>query len=244
VTSPTTPSLYAGPVTPALERLARVAQSLGDKLRERVVFIGGSILLLLETDREVFGSPRPTKDVDAVVITVSYTQKGMIEESLRALRFRHDTSVRAHLDRWISPDGVLFDLVSCGDHPGGTGNTHDAFAIETAVSINLPPVIRHASAVGFLTLKCGAYRDRGKAAPLASKDLMDIVALAATRATLPQEMQEARDDIRKFVGAQIHEVLETPSAALAIPSHIRDREPLADDVEQNVMSRLRAIAAL
>src|SRR5205085_12225640 len=118
--------------------------------------------------------------------------------------------------------------VSCGDHTGGTGNSHDAFAIETACSLDLPPVVRHASAVGFLTLKCGAYLDRGAKAPLASKDLMDLVALVATRPELSTEVENAPDHIRAFIQEQIRGILNSSDAVSAIPSHIRDREPLAD----------------
>ena len=234
---------YEGPRTPAIERLARVATALGASLRERVVFIGGSILPLLQTDQQVFGSPRPTKDVDGVVITQRYADKGKIEEDLRALRFRHDVGTTAHADRWQAPDGTMFDLVSCGSHTGGTGNVHDLFAIETAVPLDLPPVIRHASAVGFIVLKCGAFRDRGTKHPLNSKDLMDIVVLVATRPQLLQELADAPSDIREFVREQVRAILQTPLAVSAIPTHIKDREPLADDVEARVMQALSEIAA-
>lgn len=238
------PAVYDGRRTPALERLASVAQALGDKLRARVVFIGGSILPLLETERDVFGSMRPTKDVDAVVVTANYTQKAIIEEDLRALRFRHDTSVRAHADRWLTPQGAIFDLVSCGDHLGGNGSPCDAFAVDTAIELSLPPTIRHASAVGFLTLKCGAFRDRGEKSPLESKDLMDIVALAATRGSLVDEVQDAPDKIRAFLGSEVKAILASPPTVSAIPSHVADRDPLASDIEEIVMTRLGLISSI
>jgi hypothetical protein len=127
-------------------------------------------------------------------------------------------------------------------HTGGTGSEHDRFAIETAASLDLPPLLRHASAAGFLLLKCGAFRDRGSGAPLESKDLMDIVALAATRPELPAELARTPTSIQQFVRAEVHQILRVPLVCSAIPTHIHDREPLADDVEERVMGVLRAIA--
>src|SRR5687768_6868093 len=106
------PSPYSGIRTAAIERLARVADAIGTELREQVVFIGGSILPLLQTDNEVFGSPRSTKDVDGVVATQRYTDRGGIEDKLRQLSFKNDTTRGAHVDRWKAPDGNIFDLVS------------------------------------------------------------------------------------------------------------------------------------
>lgn len=242
MTHSATPRKYEGDRTPALERLAGIADAIGEKLRRRVAFIGGSILPLLQTDHQVFGSPRPTKDVDGVVLTQRYTDKANIEQTLRDLRFRHEVGTTAHADRWKAPDGTMFDLVSCGEHLGGTGNEHDLFAIETAVSLHLPPSILHASAVAFMLLKCGAFRDRGSKAPLQSKDLMDIVVLTATRSSLPNELAEAPEEIQDFVREMVQRMLNSPLVVSAIPTHIADRDPLADDVEERVIEALRTIA--
>jgi hypothetical protein len=234
---------YDGRRTPALDRLASVATELGDKLCQRIVFIGASILPLLENEGDVFGVTRPTTDVDAILATTSYAQKGMVEDELRALRFRNDTRPGAHADRWVTPRGTMFDLVSCGDHFGANGSPHDRFAVESAVERDLPPRIRHASGVGFLTLKCGAFRDRGRRSPLESKDLMDIVTLAATRRSLPDEVRNAPEEIQGFLAAEVRQILDSPTARSAIPSHVADQNPLADDIEENVMTRLRKIVA-
>lgn len=55
---------------PSLALLAQAAHALGD-LRERVVFIGGSVAPILQTDPP-FDRARPTKDVDAIASTASY----------------------------------------------------------------------------------------------------------------------------------------------------------------------------
>lgn len=221
-----------------------VAAALGEALCGRVVFIGAAVLPLLETD-EVLGAPRPTKDVDGVIATTTYVQKAHVEEEMRARRFRHVQEPPTHLDRWRAPDPqeTVFDLVGCGDHPGGTGNAHDQWVIDTAITADLPPHVRHASAVGLLLLKCDAYEDRGKGVPLQSKDLADIVALCATRPSLVGEVAEAPVHVRNAIGAAIRSILNTPRERNALVTHVEDRQPLVPDLLDVVEERFRALAA-
>lgn len=228
------------PLIAPLNRIAEVANALGGELRARIVFIGGAVLPLLQEEDDLLGSARPTKDVDGVIATTSYSQKARIEDALRERRFRNQMNA-SHMDRWQTPDGTIFDLVACGAHPGGSGSEHDMFAIETADAIDLPPVIRHASAVGYLTLKFGAFRDRGKTRPLESKDLADIVALVATRPRIVDEAHAAPEAIREFLRTQALALLADKRALSSITTHLRDNDPLVDDLEMRVLDRLRAL---
>ena len=99
---------------PAARRMARVAELLGDQLRQQVVFIGASLLPLMETEDHVLSASRATDDVDAVIATATYSLKHDFESALRAKGFRHDLGAAAHVERWRTPDGGLFDCVSCG----------------------------------------------------------------------------------------------------------------------------------
>ncbi len=229
-----------------VRRIASIATALGESLCARTVFIGAAILPLLETERGLLNAPRPTKDVDGVIATTSYAQKARVEEEMRARHFRHVAEPPTHLDRWRAPapDDTIFDLVSCGPHLGGTGGMHDQWVIETAATLELPPLVRHASAVGWLTLKCDAYRDRGRNAPLHSKDLADIVALCATRPLLLAEVADAPSQIRNAIGSVLKELMSTPMARSAVPSHIAERQPLVPDLADDVLIRLAALAAL
>lgn len=228
---------------PAVARMARVAELLGADLVAKMVFIGASLLPLLETEVDVLSTPRPTKDVDAVTAADSYTRKAKLEEQMRARGFKNDADGR-HMDQWRAPDGTQFDLISCGTHTGGTGSDHDAWVIANAVETSLPPRIRHASAVGLLLLKCAAYRDRGASAPRASKDLADIAALVATRPELIVEVCHAPEGIRSFVSVELAKVLATSRAVSAIRSHIDDRQPLIDGVVDVVIARMKEMSSL
>jgi predicted nucleotidyltransferase len=186
------------PLSASLQRIAEIAKELGD-LSAEVVFIGAAIAPLLQTER-VVPRVRPTKDVDAVIATSSYSQYNVLQERLTKLGFKEAGYAGSHVHKWISPSGIPFDLVPAGGHLGGTGSQWDRFALESAVEAILNGVnIRHASAVGFLALKWAAFNDRGKGDPFSSQDLEDIIALTASRESLSDELDTAPSEIREYV---------------------------------------------
>jgi predicted nucleotidyltransferase len=205
--------------SPSLARIASVARALG-KLSPNVVFIGGAIAPLLQTER-VIPSVRPTSDVDAVIATTHYADYERIEGELRTLQFKQDTTAN-HAHRWIAPDGTPFDLVPAGSHLGATANPWDQLAIETAVEATLEGgiVIRHASAPGFLALKWAAFRDRGIEAPFASSDLEDILALLVSRKPIVDEVRLAPSQIRQEVVEGLKWLTKSPDKEDLIAAHL------------------------
>lgn len=226
---------------PAARRMARVAELLGDQLRQQVVFIGASLLPLMETEDHVLSASRATDDVDAVIATATYSLKHDFESALRAKGFRHDVGVATHVDRWRTPDDVIFDCVSCGQHVGGTGNALDRWVYDQAVETDLPPRTRHASAVGLLLLKVAAYTDRGASSPMASKDLSDITTLFATRPELVGEVSVSESDARAPIAAWCQAVANSPRMISAIRSHIASRQPMFEGVDDLVLERMRRL---
>ncbi len=224
--------------------MAQVAELLGESLRKRVVFIGASLLPLMETVEHVISASRATDDVDAVTATTSYSHKFAFEEALRARGFRNDMRQRAHADRWLAPGGGVFDCVSRGRHTGGTGSENDPWVIDHAVETDLPPLVRHATAVGLLRLKVAAYADRGAASPVASKDLSHIATILATRPVLPAEVRAMKNDVRVLIANRCHALLNNLRGIAAIRSHIASRQPLFDGVDELVLDRLREIASM
>jgi hypothetical protein len=176
-----------------------------------VVFIGGAVAPLLQTD-EILPRVRPTKDVDAVIATSSYAELGALRDALRERGFSEAAvsphhGATTHMHRWIAPDGGgPFDLVPVGDHPGGTGAVADAYAVESAVRIDLresdgdaPCIVRHASSVAFLMLKWAAFSDRGRESPFDSHDLEDIIGVMASRPMILTEGRAAPRAVRRFL---------------------------------------------
>jgi len=190
----------------------------------------------------VFAEFRATHDVDAVTVTASYTQKGALEERLRAQGFRHDMSDRTHADRWRSPTDVIFDCVSCGEHTGGTGNPADRWVIDHAVETELPPKVRHASAVGLLRLKLAAYADRGVRDPLGSKDLSDITTLLATRPQIVEEVRSSDPAVTEGLAVMIRALLHGPRALSAVRAHVGERGPLFEGIDDLVLERLHRLS--
>jgi predicted nucleotidyltransferase len=190
--------MVSQPLSASLGRIAAIAKELGD-LSAEVVFIGAAIAPLLQT-KSVISRVRPTKDVDAVIASSSYSEYNALRERLIRLGFKEAAHAGSHVHKWSSPSGIPFDLVPAGGHLGGTGSKWDLLALETAIDAEINGVkIRHASAPGFLALKWAAFNDRGRDDPFRSQDLEDILALTASRESLNEELQAAPTAISEHV---------------------------------------------
>lgn len=229
-----------------LALVAEVARALGD-LRGRIVFIGGAIAPLLQIDR-AFAAPRPTSDVDAIVVTANYSDFEALRSELRSRGFREIQNTR-HAHKWTTPGAgrIEFDVVPAGTHLGASGNPWDTVAVETAVETTLEEglTIRHASAPGFLGLKFAAFHDRGLEDPFGSSDLEDVFALLASRATLPEECARSREDLRSHLADEARKLItrgdyeDLQAGHLSNVYRARTVEVIAD-----VQERLRQIAEL
>ena len=190
--------------------MIRVARALGPRVEE-VVFIGGAIAPLLQTE-PVLDHVRPTQDVDAVIATTRYSTIDSLQDRLRARGFTHDHLHTGHVHRYVLSSAdelpILFDLVPAGSHLSASGHQWDSLAIETAIEATLEDgvVIRHASAPAFLALKWSAHEDRGGDDPFASHDLEDVLGVIACRPTIVEEMASAPVQIREYL-AQCSSVL-------------------------------------
>jgi predicted nucleotidyltransferase len=212
------------PRGPALDRVAAVAVELGDFVAQ-VVFIGGSIAPLLQTDPP-FPEARVTTDVDGVAATSTYSDAHRLSEELVRRGFRQAIEDAAHIHRWIGPSGIPFDLVPAGEHWSGSGNPWDVIAIETAVEIRLTDdvTIRHVSAPAFLAQKFAAHCDRGAKDPLGSHDLEDILALLASRAHIADEVAAAPEILRAYVSEQTKTLLENPNVEDLLAAHLNNAQ--------------------
>jgi hypothetical protein len=227
---------------PSIQRLKRVARSLGG-MTEDVVFIGGSIAPLLQAEPP-FDEARPTKDVDGVVATTSYADIGPLHQALQIHGFRRTPGDGTHMHRWTSPDGDFLDLVPAGAHPGGSGQAWDRIALENSERMDLGDtvVIRHASAAAFLGLKWAAYHDRGVADPYSSHDLEDILALVASRPRIVSEIREAKAELKAFIVAQTASLLDDHRREDILAGHLNNAQD-PRGTAQLVLERLERIRA-
>ncbi len=202
--------------------MAAIAAALG-VWNEKIVFIGGAIAPLLQTDPPM-PRVRATDDIDAIVATVTYADQGKLEGVLRDAGFKHAVGTEArqhHAHRWISPTGMPFDLVPTGNHLGTTGNPWDRVAFDTAVRTVIHGVeIRHASAPGFLVLKWEAYKDRGSDNPRVSTDIEDILAVLASRPAILAEIAASPVHIRSYLRTGAATLLAHQDYADSLDAHL------------------------
>lgn len=225
---------------PAVRRLARVATALGDLVQE-VVFVGGAIAPLLQTDPP-FGAPRPTKDVDAVIASRGYWELENLHTRLTSLGFRQDPAEAQHMHRWVSPDGDLLDLVPAGAHAGATGQLWDQLALDTSDASELAQgvTVRHASGPAFLALKWAAHLDRGAANPFASHDLEDFLALLAARPEIIREVADSPAELARFLSLAAESLIGMADIDDLLAGHLNN----ADDPAATCRDVKRDLATL
>ncbi|HEU4748699.1 MAG TPA: hypothetical protein VFS56_09375 [Gemmatimonadaceae bacterium] len=228
------------PLPPSLARISAISKALGE-LSSEVVFIGGAIAPLLQTE-PVIPRVRPTKDVDAVIASTNYSQQNTLRERLIRLNFREAGFEGAHVHKWTAPDGTPFDLVPAGRHLAGTGSEWDRLALETSVEAVLEPgvTIRHASAPGFLALKWAAFHDRGEADPFASHDLEDILALIPSRKSIVDELRTSPGAVRDHVRQGFRWLVEREDYEDLIAGHLSNAQAFKH-VAAMVRQRIGAI---
>jgi hypothetical protein len=132
----------------------------------------------------------------------------------------------------MGPSGIPFDLVPAGEHLGGSGNPWDVIAIETAVEATIGGgiTIRHVSAPAFLAQKWAAHHDRGRADPLASHDLEDILAILASRPVLLEEIAAAPAALRAYLADQATDFLADPNAEDLLAAHLNGAQDPATTI--------------
>jgi len=229
-----------GPRGPSLDRVATVAAELGD-LAGRVVFIGGAIAPLLQTDPP-FPRARVTSDVDGVIASASYADYERLRVELTERGFRQGTDAK-HVHRWVSPSAIPFDLVPAGSHLAGSGNPWDAVALETAIQLDIGNgvTIKHVSAPAFLAQKWAAHHDRGRDDPLTSHDLEDILALLASRPGIAEEVAAAPPALRDYVTQQARAFLDSRDAEDLLAAHLNTAQDPSSTIAA-VRTLLRRLA--
>ncbi|MCR9161314.1 MAG: hypothetical protein ACE37F_12355 [Nannocystaceae bacterium] len=117
---------------PNRENLYEVARALDD-LREKAVFVGGSVVGLLLTDAAA-PRPRPTDDVDVTLdVHPLSSWQTKLNPRLRELGFRETGSV---ICRWRVGD-VLVDIMPARGAVLGFSNRWYPEAIDTAQDVSV-----------------------------------------------------------------------------------------------------------
>lgn len=203
----------------AIENIRRVARKLGH-LREKAVFLGGSITALLLTDPAA-PDVRETKDVDVVVQTASLSETARLDEELRALGFRHCMDEGAPACRWVVDD-CLVDVIPVGSGVSAYNDRWSPEAIVHAQRLELEPglSIRHVTAPYFVAIKLEAFGDRGAGDYQNSQDIDDIIQVIDGRPELIAELQNSEPDLRTYVSIEFNALRQNSHFLDAISSHL------------------------
>lgn len=177
-------------------RIRAVSNALGE-LRDEVVFVGGATVSLY-ADR-IATEVRPTDDVDILVEIATRAAFAQVEERLRAVGFKNDTTAK-FLGRYLL-DGFVVDVMPLEKSILGFLNQWytDGYrtAIEYAIDDQHP--IKIFTAPYFIASKLAAFKDRGNEDGRTSTDFEDIVFVLENRRSIWHEMKEADEAVRDYL---------------------------------------------
>lgn len=219
-----------------LELLARAAAALGPDL-SNVVFVGGAVPAVYP-GRAV--DIRMTEDIDCVS-NVSLSEYHALLQRLRRSGFRPVVDERAPACRLRLGDDLLLDVMPIDPRILGFSNQWYAPGVANAEEFVLPTGlrIRALSPTYFVATKLEAFDGRGRADPLSSHDLEDVIALLLARPDLVTTFASGAP-VDQYVRGRLHSLLRDDTLVAAVFGAVPP-----DDVSQEQCAALvAAIAAL
>jgi hypothetical protein len=204
---------------PNLKLLQQAVADLGD-LADELVFVGGCTTGLFITD-EASAEIRPTKDVDAIVRSATYSQYIKFGERLEKAGFRRDVSQDAPICRWVK-NGTVLDVLPVSGGILGFRNSWYEAAVANAESreISAATTIKVVSPSYFLATKLEAFDDRGKNDFLGSRDIEDVVTVINGRAEIVDEINASEIELKNYVRKYIARLLKNRDFVDSLPGHL------------------------
>lgn len=224
------------------EMLLSAVGQLG-ALKDELVFGGGGGTTELFITDSGAAELRTTKDVDAIIEAVSYTQHQMFADKLRGVGFRDDTSKNAPLCRWVKND-IILDVMPLDEDTLGFTNSWYRAAMETAEECEIASsaMIRVVTPPYFCATKLEAFEGRGGGDYFASHDLEDIIAVIDGREEIVEEIECAASDVRSYIAGKLKGWLKNDRFLDALPGHLGGSEE-ARGRTKVTLNRLEQIAS-
>jgi predicted nucleotidyltransferase len=204
---------------PNRELLIFVASQL-QELLEPLVFVGGCTTEIFMTDG-IRRSPRPTKDVDAIVQVSSRVEYQKLSQALRNKGFTEDATMGAPMCRWCFQDATL-DVMPTDEAILGFTNRWYVPALQTSQPYQLTETlkIKLIQAPYFIATKLEAFFTRGDNDYVMSHDLEDIIMVFDGRIELLHEIRESSLELRQDLAASFQKLLSNPDFIDAIATHL------------------------
>lgn len=221
-----------------IQAVQLVADGLKE-LREQVVFVGGSVISLYANDPGA-DVPRPTSDIDLVIVVSTYADYERLEVRLRELGFHHSPEDKI-LCRYRY-HGVMVDIMPTDVPAIGPTNRWYVPGMVHAIGHALPDgsLVKILSAPYFLATKLEAFKSRG-GDMRTSKDFEDIVFLLDSRLGLETELNSAPTEVRDYLREELSSLLKSQAAMEAIAAHLDPR--ISEERATVLVGRLRGFVA-
>lgn len=225
------------------EMFLDAARSLG-VLRDRAVFVGGSVVGLMTHGQ----AHRTTKDVDLVVAAKTPVEyEHLVAIDMRALGWSEDASEGAPRCRWVHPVGGTADVMTATDAGFGFSNRWYPGVMRTAVAVEVAPgvSVHLVSLPYWIATKVEAFVGRGKGDWVTSTDIEDLLTVVSTRADLVHVVECAESEVRDFLVERFSEWVASVDRPLLRAAHAHF-ESTKDGraAAQTAVERLLAVAAL
>lgn len=206
------------------------------------VFIGGGILGFLIDDP--LASPvRTTMDIDVVLDIVTDPGQILLEEKLSSAGFKHDVSNRAPRCRWIF-NNIKVDIISIKDKFSGMNFKWLQETVESPLKIKKDETfLKIASPACFVAMKLEAFKDRGNADYLGSRDIEDVISVIDGRTSIVEEIKNSYPEVVEFISETIAELLLKNEFTASIAGHLMP-DPASQGRRIVVLDRLNRISQL
>jgi len=216
-----------------ITRIRAVSNALG-KLRDQVVFVGGATISLY-ADR-IATEVRSTDDVDILLEIATRAKFVQIEEQLREMGFKNDTTAK-FVGRYLLK-GFVVDVMPLDEEILGFSNRWYKEGYRTAIeySIDDQHPIKIFTAPYFVAAKLEAFNSRGRGDGRTSTDFEDIVFVLENRRAIWDEMKTADETVRSFLTIQFQTLRANRNIREWIDGHSGSYSPpgsyfILDDID-------------
>jgi predicted nucleotidyltransferase len=188
----------------------------------------------------VLESVRSTDDVDLIVDLVGHAQWVQLQDQLRQKGFAEspedEVSCRMRLG------DLKVDFMPDDETILGFSNRWYAKGIETAITCSLNETlnIRRLTPELFVATKLEAYRGRGNNDLLGSRDMEDILLVVDGREELVAEIQNADDDVRRYIAEQFKALLSHADFDHFLEGNIKGPEGRVDIMRERFVAISRS----
>jgi hypothetical protein len=199
-----------------IQMIQEVAIGFGNLLPE-IVFVGGSVLEFYADDPTT-SDIRPTLDVDCVIMTSTRSKYYDLEETLRKLGFKNDTTLGAPICRWLY-QGIIVDIMPTDSSILGFSNRWYEAGIQNKRTLRLPnnSSIQIFPVEYYVATKLDAIKNRGGEDLRISHDFEDVVYVLDNCSAFIDVIKSSTDVfLKSFISEFFYQLLQNKNLEEAI----------------------------